>query len=145
MAEHATIARIGYLSQFQRGNGDGPPETFTNISEVISIEPPDAQADDIEVTHFESPGGYKEYIRGMLDAGEVSFSVNWDPTNRATHAQIRTDKASGLVHNYRLVFPGAIETITFPAYVKGLKRNDEPGAAITADVTLKVTGAPTEV
>jgi predicted secreted protein len=145
MAEHATIARIGYLSQFQRGNGDGPPETFTNVSEVVSFEPPDAQADDIEVTHFESPGGYKEYIRGMLDAGEASFSINWDPTGRATHAQIRTDKNSGLAHNYRFVLPGSIETITFPAYVKGLKRNVEPNGAITADVTLKVTGAPTEV
>jgi predicted secreted protein len=144
MAEHATIARIGYGTQFQRGNGDSP-ETFTNISEVIAFEAPDEQADDVEVTHFESPGGYKEYIRGMLDAGEASFSVNWDPTNRATHAQIRTDKASGTAHNYRFVLPGSIETVTFSGYIKGLKRNVEPGGAITADITLKVAGAPTAV
>lgn len=145
MAEHATIARIGHGTQFQRGNSDGPPETFTNVHELIAFEPPDVQADDIEVSHLESPGGYKEYIRGMLDAGEVSFSINWDPTGRATHAQIRTDYAAGTSRNYRFVLPGAIETVTFPGYVKGLKRNVAPNGAITADITLKVSGAPAAV
>jgi hypothetical protein len=35
MAEHATKARIGHGAQFLYGNGDGPPETFTQVNEVL--------------------------------------------------------------------------------------------------------------
>ena len=40
MAEHASQAIIGWGSILYRGNGDGPPETFTQITEVTSFTPP---------------------------------------------------------------------------------------------------------
>lgn len=146
MAEHATKAKITHGTQFQRGNSDGPPETFTNINEVTSIDPPTEEADDIEVTHFESPGKRKEYIRGLIDTGEASFTLNWNPLDWAIHDTLRDDLDSGTARNWRFVLNGGIETVTFPGYIKSLKRNmGSASEAITADVVIKVTGASTVV
>jgi hypothetical protein len=138
MAEHATQAVLGHGSQLQRG-GFLEADPFTTISEVVSFDSPDEQADDIEVSHFESPNKQKEYIRGMIDTGTAAISLNWNPPVYATHASLRSDKADGLLRWYRIVLAGAVETITFRAYVKGLKRNADPNGAITADVTFKVS------
>src|SRR5262245_33058208 len=111
MAEHATKAKIGWGTQFQRGNSDGPPETFTGIAEVVNFEPASEEADDIEVSHLESPGKRKEYIRGMIETGEVSFTVNWNPVDWSIHATLRGDLDSGTSRNWRFVLPGSIETV----------------------------------
>lgn len=142
MAEHASKAKIAHSTQVLRGNGDGPPETFSQIHEVTTAEPPDEQAEDVEVTHLESPNRTKEYIAGMIEAGEVTFTCNWNPDEYADHAQLRADKVAGDNHNWRIVLPGAMETIQFPGYVKGLKVNvSGPNDPITADVTIKLAGA----
>lgn len=138
MAEHATQAVLGHGTQIQRG-GIADTDPFTNVMEVIAFDSPDEQGDDIEVSHFESPNKIKEYIRGMIDAGEASISVNWNPGVYASHASLRSDKEDGLLRYYRFILPGAMETITFRAYVKGLKRNADPNGAVTADVSFKVS------
>ena len=141
MAEHATQAVLGKGTLFERGNADGPPETFTTLHEVIAFTPPDEQADDIEVTHFESPNNTKEYIRGLIEAGEASFSVNYNPSAYADHNQIIADKAAGDSHTFRFVLPDSGETWTFTAYVKGLSLSTDPNEAQTLEVTLKVAGS----
>lgn len=138
MAEHATQAVLGHGTQIQRG-GLLDTDPFTNVMEVISFDSPDEQGDDIEVSHFESPSKIKEFIRGMIDAGTAAISVNWNPGVYASHASLRSDKVDGLLRYYRFILPGAMETITFRAYVKGLKRNADPNGAVTADVTFKVS------
>jgi hypothetical protein len=141
MAEHATQAVIGWGSQLSRGNGDGPPETFTAVTEVTAFEPADEQADDHEVTHFESPDRTKEFIRGLIDAGEASFTVNYNPGVYQIHQQLVADKESGVVSNWKFVFPDGMETDVFPAYIKGFKPNIGPNDPLTAEITLKVAGA----
>lgn len=143
MAEHATQAVIGWGSYLALGRGDDDPgpETFDNITEVTAFEPPDEQGDDIEVTHFESPDRTKEYIRGMIDAGEATFTVNYNPGVYQSHQDIVTLKASGAIRNWKFVFPDGMETDAFPAYIKGFKPSIGPNDALTADVTLKVAGA----
>jgi len=146
MAEHASQAVIGWGSYLAIGRGDGvqpdySDETFDNVMEVTSFEPPDEQGDDVEVTHFESPDRTKEYIRGMIDAGECAFSVNYNPAVYESHQTIVSLKASGEVRAFKFVFPDEMETDIFPAYVKGFKPKLGPNDALTADVTLKVAGA----
>ena len=143
MAEHPTKAVLGHGTKFERGNGDGPPETFTTLHEVIAFDAPDEQADDIEVSHFESPDSTKEYIRGMVEGGTMSFTVNYNPSEYSTHTQIITDKGTGTTHNYRFVLPDSLETWTFSGYVKGTKLVSGPNEAQQLEVTLKVAGAVT--
>lgn len=141
MAEHATQAVIGWGSVLSLGRGDGPPETYDEVMEVVSFEPPDEQGDDVEVTHFRSPDRTKEYIRGMIDAGECAFTVSYNPAVYQSHQDIVTLKGTGAIRNWKFVFPDDMETDVFPAYVKGFKPKLGPNDALQADITLKVAGA----
>jgi len=143
--EHASQAVIGWGTYLAIGNtADAAVEarfdTFTNMVELKTVEPPDEQADDIEVTHFGSPNRTKEYIRGLIDAGEATFGINYQPVAHTEQAALVALKNSGEKRNIRIVLAGGIETIDFPGYVKGFKRNLGPNDAITADITLKVAG-----
>src|SRR5687768_16228446 len=99
----ATQATIGYGTLLQRGDG-GSPEVFTAIAEVDSISPPQTVADDVEVTHLTSPNRTKEYIQGMLDAGEASAHINWLPGD-PTHDEVTgllANQIAGTVKNWRI-------------------------------------------
>lgn len=139
----ATQATIGYGTLLQRGDG-GSPEVFSAIAEVISITPPQAVADDVEVTHLSSPNRTKEYIQGMIDAGEASISINWLPGD-ATHDELTgllANQISGAVKNWRIVLPNALLTWQFPGYVKSFEPEEiTAGDKLGASVTFKVTGA----
>jgi predicted secreted protein len=45
--------------------------TYTDAADVISITPPDCEADASETTHLESTGAWREFIVGFLDGGEA--------------------------------------------------------------------------
>lgn len=123
----------------RRGLGT-TPETYEKITETTSVEPPEDQADDVEVTTTEADNRRKEFIRGLIDSGEATCTVNYNPSEHPSHVHLREDFASGEVRNWQIVLPGAMETIEFVAYVKGLKRNlGGAGDALTADVTWRVS------
>lgn len=142
----STQAIIGYGTLLERGNGDGPPETFTAIAEVAGINPPQGEADDVEVTHLMSPGRRKEFIQGLIDDGEASFSINWipdAPTHDATTGLL-ANLNSGDVLTWRIRLPGDVLIWTFSGYVKSFEPDEiTAGDPLKATVTLKVTGAST--
>ena len=139
MAEHASQAIIGWGSILYRGNRDGPPETFTQITEVTAFQPPQEAADEIEVTHFESPNRRKEFIQGLIDAGEATATINYNPGVHEMHDTIVEDFEAGTVLNWRFELPGTIETIDFSAFIRNFQRNLGPSDVLTADVTWRVS------
>ncbi len=149
MTEHATQAVIGWGTQIQYGEVVGTgnygevDEAFANFHEVNTADPPDEQTDEVEATHFESPDKTKEYVQGMIDSGEFTFSLNWRPDLYADHQQLVSDKAAGTRRSYRIVLTGGMETITTPGFVKGLKRSGNPGDLIKCDVTIRAGAVTT--
>jgi hypothetical protein len=138
-----TQARIGHGTLLKRGNG-ATPELFETIAEVTSITPPQMESDDIEVTHMESPGGYKEYIPGLREAGEVSFEVNFlpaHPTHNGTTG-LAADHRNRTIRNWRIELAGGGAVWTFPGYVKTFNVSIPVDDKVPAAVTLKVTGEP---
>lgn len=133
-----------YGSKFQIGNG-GSPETFADVAEIIDITPPNMERDDIDVTNQQSTDGWKEFLPGWRDGGEVSFDCNWLP-NDSTQ-----DEISGLVksfntdtrQNFRVVLPGSVATLAFSGFVKGVEPDlplEEQGQiSFTVKVSGKVT------
>lgn len=142
MSSEATLV---YGSKLKLGDG-GEPESFTAIAEVKTVDPPDQQADDVEVTNMDSPGRRKEYIPGMIEGGEASFSGNFLPTNPTQDAStgLIALHASGEKRNWQIVFSdAAATTVTFEAYVKSFKPDmGDVGSPLGFSCTLKVTGDP---
>jgi len=139
MAEYGTKAVLVHGTQVQRGLGT-TPETYEIITEIVSVDPPEDQADDVDVTHTEALNKRKQFIRGLIDSGEASATINYNPAEYPVHVSLRNDFKTGTIRKWRVVLPGAMETIEFDAYVKGLKRNlGSAGDALTADITWRVS------
>lgn len=144
----ATGAIAGIGTKLQIGDG-GSPESFTTIAEVTEISGPSLGADTADVTSHDSElneGGFEEHIVTILRTGEVTFTINYIPTD-GTH-----DASSGLLNdyqnktlrNFKLVFPDSSNTTwSFSAYVTGFEPSTSPSDQYDASVTLKPSGEPT--
>ena len=138
-------AKSGFGTLLKMGDG-ADPEVFTTIAEVKDIGGPSYETGTHDVTNQSSPGAVREFISGLIDAGEVTFDVNWMPGN-ATH-----DDATGLLaaqldrelKSFRLVWPQFTpnEQCAFEALVTGFETNSPVDDPLSASVTLKVSGLP---
>ncbi len=132
-----------YGSQIQAGDG-AVSEAFTSVSEVKKLTPPKLSRAVIDVTHMLSPNGYKEYIPGWRDGGEMNYEANWLPTD-ATQDAVTGLHASfndNLVHNWRLLIPDVLY-ISFSGFITAHEPDTplEDGAKIAG--TIKISGEPT--
>lgn len=139
----ASSAFWAYGSTLQIGDG-ASPEVFTSIAEITELTPPSMERDDIDVTSNSSSDGYREFIPGMRDGGEVEFTANWLPTN-ATHdatTGVLSTFNDNAVHNWKIVLPNTLATISFAGFVTAFETElplEEQGKMTC---TIKVSGKP---
>lgn len=133
------------MSGAARGIGTTIQKGATNIGYLTSIKPPEKSADTVETTTLDSANGYKTFIQGMRDGGEVTVAGYFDVTDTG---QIAMDTAldAGTVDAYTITFPTGMgsPTVTFSAVVTKMtigEANLED--AVTFEVTLKISGKPT--
>jgi len=116
----------------------------TTIAAVSSLSGPNLQADTIDVTTHDSVNATKEFVSGLIDAGEIVGALVFDP-NIATHIGLWNDLVARTSASYSIVFlfTGGVETCTFTAYVTGFGPIEaQPNGAVTAPFKLKVAAAP---
>jgi len=139
----AGLGRWAFGTLLQLGDGAGP-EVFTTIAEVKDIDGPDISMDTEDITPHDAVGGWEEFIPTILRSGEVTFDLNFVPSN-AQHG----DTSGGLINllknrtkrNFKLVLPTSpTYTWAFAAYVTGFSNSMPVGGVLGASVTLKVTG-----
>ena len=141
----ATSAVLGQGTLIQRGDG-ASPENFTTIAEVLSLQGPSLDSDQIDVTHQQSAARTRDYIQGLKDPGEVSFDLNYIPGNATQNATtgILNDYATGVSSNFRLRFPvtPAVDWV-FAGFVKSFQPSSSVDEQLKASIVIKVTGNPT--
>lgn len=143
-----TQAVNAYGTLLKMGDGIVPPattEVFTTIAEVKDIDGPGFEASTNEATNHSSSGATREWLAGMLDAGEVSFDLNFLPGNATQNATtgLLSLYFARKVRNFQLVWPNG--QCNFKALVTGVEPSAPVDDVLTASVTLKVTGLPTFV
>lgn len=132
-----------YGSTLQIGDG-GTPEVFSDVAEILELTPPSMSRDDIDVTSHQSADGYREFISGLRDGGEVTFKANWLPTN-STH-----DGATGVLesfndnanHNWKIILPGSLITISFVGFLTAFEPDLPIEEQAQLSCTIKVSGKP---
>ena len=113
-----------------------------SVGGVTSIDGVSVSADEIEVTALDNSTGYREFLQGFKDGGEVSVSGFLDGVDNG-QAELYTLLESGASTTVLIIFPSAIgKTWTFTAFVKEFTTGVDVDNAITFDVTLRVSGQP---
>ena len=114
----------------------------TAIADVTRITGPGLALETVDITALDST--WRERLATILDGGEVTFDLAYDPDD-SDHVQVRDDllnKTKSTWHVY-IDAGGGAEDWSFEAYVTGFELSAGQGEALTASVTLTVTGAVT--
>ena len=113
------------------------------IAELSKIGPVGKSRELIDVTNLNTSGGYKEFIGGMRDGGEVSVEGNFIAGDTNGQMGLQTDFDGETAQSFVLTFPTAITaTWTFSAVVTKFETDFEVNNKVPFRSTLKITGAP---
>jgi len=129
------VARKAFGTKLKRG------EEY--VARLTNLTPPELSRDDIDVTDHDSPDGFREFVPGLKQAGEVALEGNLIPTD---------DTQTGLLaavdidepEPWTIEFPTIPKLyVSFDGYVKSFKLGDTPvDGVLKFNATIKVTGKP---
>lgn len=117
---------------------------YAEVANVANIGGPGLALDTEDVTTHDSTSGWEEVVGTILRSGELSLELVYDPAAATAGA------TSGLVYLmeerilafFKLTFPDTTEW-SFRGYVSGFEPGAPADGALTASVTIKVSGVPT--
>lgn len=116
--------------------------TENNVAFVRSISGPGVSGSDVDTTTLDSSSNYRTFVGGLLDPGEVTFNLAYDPT-AATHALIAHLMGERHTAAWKVALGSSGGTLTtFSGHIKGMGREIPLDDLVTCDVTVKVTGKP---
>ncbi|WP_336772301.1 phage tail tube protein [Paenibacillus sp. MMO-58] len=112
------------------------------VASLTSVSGPELSADTIDTTTLDSNGGYRDFIAGFKDGGEVSVSGFLD-TGDTGQIAIYNAFNVGSRDSYTILFPPELGgSWNFTGIVTGFSTSFELEDAISFEATIKVAGAP---
>ncbi len=121
------------------GSGSGAK----TVGGVTSIDGISIDSEEVDVTALDNSTGYREFLQGFKDAGEVSLSGFLDGADNGQN-EMYTLLGTGTVTAMEIIFPTAIgKTWSFNAFVKSFSTSVDIDGAIEFSATLRVSGQAT--
>lgn len=112
------------------------------VGKLTSIGGVAISADTIDMTALDSADGYREFMQGWKDGGEVGLSGFFNHSD-AGQIALKTALDSGALTSCSIVFPTAISASwTFNGIVTAYETGAELEDAVSFDATVKVSGKP---
>lgn len=123
----------------KRGNG-ATPEVFSTIGEIKGFQGlRSGTRKEIDVTTLTSTA--KEFRLGLKDSGEVTFDLNYDPTDAQQEALEGDLDEATTATNFRIVLSdGAGTQFDFAAFVKKFELSGQPDDVIQGSLVLRISG-----
>lgn len=132
----------GALLQYEDPANAG---TFINVSEIKDISGPGESLDMVDSTTHTSPNATREFLPGLLDPGEVSFSIAYDPEDTTGQAFLKDSLRNRTERTFRIVSKTTNNAFRkFKGFVMQFEPKDPVEGIIEADFAIKVTGQVTE-
>lgn len=116
-----------------------PTATFTTIGNVTSVSGPEIERETYDVTAHDSTSGWREFIGGLKDGGEVSLELNYDPRK---HDVLVSDFEDATQRDYKMTFPGTLGEWALKLILTGFSQESPVDDKMTAELTFKVSGKP---
>lgn len=108
------------------------------VAQINSISGPGMSRETIDVTTLDSVGGYREFISGIRNPGQVQLGMNFTAT---TYAAMKADFESDTMQNYKIELPDTAKTtLEFEGLVMEMPLSIEVADKISADVTIQISG-----
>ena len=116
---------------------DGGSElTVGRLTSVGEIAP---EAEELDVTTLESTGGYREYMQGFRDSGELEISGYHDAADEGQKG-LRSAFAGGRGGAFTVEFPDGT-TVAFSGFIKSHTIGSaEVDGAIGFGATIRISG-----
>jgi predicted secreted protein len=112
------------------------------IVELTSISGLELKADTIETTNYDS-AGWRSYVQGLRDGGEVSVSGFFNPGDTNGQYAVYSAFGSGTQTAFTITFPATLgASWTFNGIISGFTTSADMEQTVTFEATIKVTGAP---
>ena len=125
-----------------RDNGS----TFDAIASITSVSGPGISRDTVDVTAHDSADRYREFIGGLVDGGEVSADINWDPKGVLGAGNATTILMGDLEDpnpvSYEIAFPDGSK-FAAALLITGFEPDAPHDDKLTASLSFKVSGKPT--
>lgn len=115
------------------------------IGEVDAIGDVALSVDQVDASTFTSPDAYKEYIQGMIDAGALTVSGNFDQADTNGQIKFLSDlNARSGKKNLVITFPASTgASWTIPAIPTGFTTSQPRDGKIGFSLSVKPSGKPT--
>lgn len=135
------MAITGVGTVFNRWNATS--SGWEAIAEVNQITGPNMSRDAIDTTALDTEGGYRTFINGFRNAGEIQLEANF---TRAGFEAFQADFESDVAQDYQIVLPDTDETtLEFSGLVQELPLTIPPDDKVTMNVVIKISGPVTLV
>ena len=86
------------------------------VGKLTSVGEIAPEAEEVDITTLESTGGYREYMQGFRDSGELEITGFHDADD-AGQTALRTAFASGASGSFEVKFPDDT-AVTFSGFIK---------------------------
>lgn len=134
----AVTGVTGVGTVFRRWNAT--MSTWDTIAGITNIAGPTASRETHDTTALDTTGGYRTFITGFRDAGEITLSMIFDRTG---YDLMVSDYESDDPQNYEIILPDDEETsLEFEGLVTSIPLTI-PESPVTMEVTIKISGAIT--
>jgi hypothetical protein len=132
----STLAKLGKLTQFRRGDGN-TPEVFTLVPEAAGTIELGEESPKVDVTNFDSVRA--EFIPDLAEGSMVELEGNF--INHAQQVGLRDDVKNGVNRNFQVYHPGFAVTFSFTLACLAWSMSFAPkGAAVKYKFKGQVTG-----
>lgn len=137
----ATKQRIVYGTTAEWSDDGGT--TYTAIPEVKGLVVPEVQIEYQDATNLDSPNGFREYVPGLKDAGEITITSGYTSAGYATAEGYRT---AGTLITFKTTLP--LETgqstsgdeFVFAGFVSPALETNDVGDIIAMNLNIRTSG-----
>ena len=129
---------IGTTLTKKKSGSEGADLKIANLTSIGEIG---IESDEIDTTDLDSVGGYKEFIAGSKDAGEVSIAGNIKDESNVEKMLALAESQS--VEDWTVEYPSGAKW-EFKAFVKSFKDGEKSVDGLaTFTGSLRISGKPT--
>ncbi|RBO54065.1 hypothetical protein DSD19_06285 [Rhodovulum sp. BSW8] len=141
----ATKQRIVHGAASKWGDASADPVVYAAIPECKALVVPVIEPEWIDATSLDSSGGFREYVKGLTDPGEIEIPCGYTSALFATADGYRED---GTLLSIETTLPlergqTTPDKFVFEGYVTPSIQGDDVGGIIGLSLKIRCTGAYT--